>query len=470
MTQLYAAIAQPPALKTICPAMIGYDLYQDWAYENGAFCLQANLGWAIQLAAETARLQGNREAHQKLAIAAKNLPLYDEVPARSHLLQQLAPDSFYHEWLDHPESDEYWAQLSPKTYLQAVDLPMLHIGGWFDTFMRGTLHLYQAMADRSAHRQHLIVGPWAHLPWSRKVGALDFGPDANSPCDRLQIRWFNQFLKGIDTGLLTDPPIQLFEMGSNQWRSFPSWNTHPPLTFYLSSTGLAGIDDRDGQLIQNSKFGSADSPEAKNQNSQERLIPTPHAPRPTPQQNSIQNPKSKIQNPPDLLVHDPWRPVPSHGGHAAYPSGPQERSTLDSRTDILTYTSEPLTEALHLAGDVWLHLTCTADAPSFDLHAVVSEVRPDGQVVNFTEGHLRVKPGQSTNPLIFALQPTCICLQSGCAIRLSLSAACFPAYPVNAGTGSPDGTTRLLDQQIITVTVHPGERDRSSWVLLPLVL
>ncbi|MGK7937327.1 MAG: CocE/NonD family hydrolase, partial [Xenococcaceae cyanobacterium] len=53
MTQLYAAAKQPPALKVICPSMVAYNLYTDWAYENGAFCLQANLAWAIQLAAET---------------------------------------------------------------------------------------------------------------------------------------------------------------------------------------------------------------------------------------------------------------------------------------------------------------------------------------------------------------------------------------------------------------------------------
>ncbi|NJP10372.1 MAG: CocE/NonD family hydrolase, partial [Leptolyngbyaceae cyanobacterium RU_5_1] len=79
MTQLYAAATHPLALKTICPAMIGYDLYADWAYENGAFCLQANLGWAIQMAAETARLKDDMEAHRMLSTAAKNLPLCDAV-------------------------------------------------------------------------------------------------------------------------------------------------------------------------------------------------------------------------------------------------------------------------------------------------------------------------------------------------------------------------------------------------------
>lgn len=58
MTQLYAASAQPPALKVLCPAMVAPDLYSHWAYEGGAFCLQTNLAWALQLAAETARRQG----------------------------------------------------------------------------------------------------------------------------------------------------------------------------------------------------------------------------------------------------------------------------------------------------------------------------------------------------------------------------------------------------------------------------
>ncbi len=443
ITQLYAAIAQPPALKTICPAMIGYDLYRDWAYENGAFCLQANLGWAIQLAAETARLKGDEDAHRMLVTAAKNLTLSDAVPTRSGILKNLDPGSFYYAWLDHSEPDDYWQQLSPKTYFQAVDLPMLHIGGWFDTFLRGTVHLYTEMAARSAFAQTLVIGPWAHLPWSRRVGALDFGVEANNPCDRLQLRWFDYFLKGMQSDLFTEPPVQLFVMGTNQWRYFETWNTAKPTPLYLASTGLAAIDERDGHLLPDL---------------------TPHTPHPTPY---TPHPTPRPPSPtPDLLVHDPWRPVPSLGGHAAYPSGPQERSPLDCRTDVLTYTSAPLIENLYLVGEVRVSLFCTADTASFDLCAVLSEVRSDGRVFNFTHGYIHVKPGQETNPLQIPLQPTCMTLKAGDAIRLSISAACFPAYPVNAGTGDAAGQARLIDQQIITVTLFSGG-DRPSHVVLP---
>ncbi|UBF29364.1 CocE/NonD family hydrolase [Kovacikia minuta CCNUW1] len=428
MTQLYAAAPQPAPLKTICPAMVGYDLYTDWAYEGGAFCLQANLGWAIQLAIETARLKGDGAAHQALSAAAKTLTFSDPIPARSSLLETLAPDSYYPEWLDHSEPGEYWERLSPKTCLQNVDLPMLHMGGWFDTYLRGTLNLYKAMAARSTYRQQLLIGPWPHLPWGRKVGAVDFGAEATSPCDRLQIRWFDHFLKGIDTGLLNEPPILLFEMGSNQWRSFHSWSSHPPTPFFLSSSGLASIDDCDGTLL-----------------------PTPYSPPPTP----------------DTLIHDPWRPVPALGGHAAFPAGAYDRASLDCRSDILTYTSAPLSKALYLAGEVFASIHCGADTPSFDLCAVLSEVDANGGVYPFSQGYRRINPGQSASPVQITLQSVCICLRPGNALRLSLSAACFPAYPVNDGRGTPPGNTRLIDQQIITVTVYSGD-DRPSHLLLPV--
>ena len=171
MTQLYTAANQPECLKAIAPAMAAYDLYTDWAYENGAFCLFANLAWAIQLAGETARLKGDEAAYLKLRAASRNLPLNGSIPANPELMR-LAPDSFYHQWLNNPDPDaEYW-QRSPKYLLENVDLPMLHLGGWFDPYLRGTLNLYRAMITQSKQPQHLLIGPWAHLPWGRKLGAV----------------------------------------------------------------------------------------------------------------------------------------------------------------------------------------------------------------------------------------------------------------------------------------------------------
>lgn len=438
MTQLYAASAQPQALKAIAPAMVGYDLYADWAYEHGALLLQAGLGWALQLAAETARLKGDETAFLALAAAAADLPLNDSLPACPAVLSALAPDSFFHDWLAHPQPDAYWQRLKPD--LSSVDLPMLHVGGWFDPYLRGDLRLYREMKRQGNAPQHFWVGPWGHLPWGRRAGAVDFGAAALSPIDRLQIRWFDQFLKGRNTGLLAESPVSLFEMGPNQWLPLADWPETKGVAYYLTSTGLAGLRLDDGRL-------------------------EPEFPAAPPQ--------------PDLLVHDPWRPVPALGGHAAIPAGAFERSGIDSRSDVLTYTTAALAAELAIAGSVTLELRYQVDAPSFDLSAVLSVVQPDGQAFNLTQGYCRVdrplpEPAGLDRPqpaerLTLTLQPTCFRLGVGQALRLSLSAACFPAYPVNPGTGQPAATSRQIDSQMITLTVNPS-RSGPSKLWLPASL
>lgn len=421
MTQLYAAAARPPALKTICPSMVGYDLYHDWAYEGGAFCYQLNLGWAIQLSAETARRRGDAKAYQMLYQAARNLPLHDPVCARSSLLETLDPDSFYHDWLAHPEPDDYWERLSPQRSLAAVDLPMLHIGGWFDTYLRGTMRLYQEMARRSAFPQHLIVGAWTHLPWGRRVGALDCGEAALSMIDRLQVQWFDRFLKGVEVP--HSPPVQLFELGSNRWVSLEQFPASQSLPYFLSSTGLASVRGDDGKL-------GAD-------------------PRPA----SI-----------DRLVHDPWRPVPVVGGHATQPAGCFDRAAVDDRFDVLTYTTAPLAQPLHLVGEPLVLLYCTADASTIDLCAVLSSVKPDGGAYPLSQGYQRSNLDASGG-LQIVLQPVCAQVAQGDRLRLSLSAACFPAYAVNSGTGHSARDSNLLTARVITIDVGCGG-DRASQIFL----
>jgi putative CocE/NonD family hydrolase len=415
MTQLYALSKQPKALKTICPAMIAYDLYTDWAYENGAFCLQYNLAWAVQLAVETARLKGDITAYQVLHLAAKNLPIYESSSLFKESLRKYAPSNFYYQWLNHNNPGEYWEKLSPQNLIKDADLPMLHIGGWFDPHLRGTVKLYQELAQRSSYPQHLIIGPWAHLPWGRKLGEKDYGKEAISPVDRLQIQWFNKFLKAIDCEPFTRPPVCLFEINSNRWGYFGEYPKSKQETYYLKSSGLASIRE-DGKLVKKEI---------------ETITPAE-----------------------DILVHDPWRPVPVLGGHGTILGGSFDRSTLDCRSDILTYTSDSLTEDLHIVGDIAVDIYCDTDAASYDLCAVLSEVQTDGKVYNFSQGYKRIDDKEW--PVRIPLQPTCIKIPQGNALRLSISGACFPAYPVNAGTGKSSSEAGVMDNQIITLRIGSG--------------
>ena len=455
MTQLYAAEARLAALKTIAPAMTGYHLYEDWATENGALYFQLGLMWALQLAAETARIRGDVVSFDQLLQAAHQLPVRDPIPVCPKVLSGVS--SFFHDWVKRPPTDGYWQRLIPQ--LSEVDLPMLHIGGWFDPYLRGDLRLYREMAARSQYCHHFWVGPWGHIPWARKVGAVDFGPAAASPVDRLQIRWFDAILKGKDKrGLMAERPVCLFEMGRNQWRQFADWpdevSTGPSrepksrepksrepksreLTYYLHSEGLSHIRADSGVLAL-----AASSQLAY-----------------------------------DTLVHDPWNPAPALGGHSAVPAGSFERTAIDMRGDVLTYTSLPLESELRIAGVPRVRCAIATESVSYDLCAVLSRVTQQGEAYNLTQGYRRVDAAianppkynqltpnlvpKGSEPVDLPLHPTCFSLFPGECLRLSLSAACFPAYAINAGTGLPLAQSRLIDAQIITLVFEIGAESGS---------
>jgi putative CocE/NonD family hydrolase len=385
MTQLFAASTRPEALRAIAPAMAAYDVFEDFAYEGGALRLAGALGWALQLAAESARRAGDAQAHQELVSAARSLPLTDPIPALPLILEKHAQYTHYPEWARNSAPGEFWNRLSPRSVAASIDIPALHIGGWNDYMLTGTLACYRDMASRCSGPQRLVVGPWQHFPW---VG---------SHIDTLQVRWFDHWLKGIENRVTDEAPVQLFEVGSGMWREFGAWPAQKKSSWYLDTRGLtASASPSSGE---------------------------------------------------DATVHDPWRPIPATTG---------ERSEIDARGDVLTYTTVPLEQDLRLAGDVALELWCGSDRSSFDISAVLSEVHADGKAFPFTHGYRRVARGTSETPLHVSLRATCCRIAKGRRLRLSIAGACFPALDVNPGTGAPPHQAKLIDQLPITLVIRHG--------------
>lgn len=422
-TQLFAAASGHPALKTICPSMGPWDTYADMAYDGGAFRLHAGMGWGLQLSVEGARLAGDVAAYQALLSAARSLPLGGAVPAMPEVLQRYGHYGHYLDWVSHTQPGPFWDEISPSRYADRIRLPMLHIGGWYDAMLSGTLAGYRAMAAKEgAGPQRLVVGPWIHIPWASKVGEVEFGDAATNRIDHLQLRWFDHWLKGKDTGMLREPPVRLFEM-SGGWRYLPAWPTAQQ-AFYLTSAGRAGLDPAEGRLVVGPEY-----------------------------------------NVEDVFVYDPWRPTPSSGGHKAYPPGPVDRRTLDLRNDVLTFTTAPVEQETLLAGDVTATLFIGADQPSFDVAAILSLVHVDGKVINLTEGYARVDDKRS--PVEVSLRATAACVPKDAALRLSVAGGSYPAHPVNNGDGSSPDRARLIDQRIITLTLRHGP-SHPSRLMLPL--
>ena len=411
-----------PKPAALCPAMMGWDVFSDWAYEGGAFCLYGGMSWALQMGAERARLAGDVAAYTAMLAAAKSLPLYEERMAWPAVLQRFAQYTHYSDWIGNPVPGRYWDRISPKAALagRTGDVAMLHVGVVRQDAGRHARRLAGDAASRAPQR--LVVGPWGHIPWGRRTGIVDFGPEASSPVDVEQLRWFDRFLKDQDNGIEREPPVRLFDVGAKAWRDLVHWPNPQPQAWHLSSKGLAAARSEDGVLDR--------APQA---------------------QTSL-----------DTLVHDPWRPVPSLGGHDGQPPGPQDRGALDGRTDVACYTSAPLAEPLMLAGRVSAEIHVDADAVSHDLCAVLSQVTRDGRPVTLTQGYLRVADASAPGPRSVAMRAICATVPAGAALRLSLQAASFPAFAVNPGTGAGAAEARLIDCRVVTLAVHGGARRRRA--------
>jgi putative CocE/NonD family hydrolase len=430
--QLLAAAGSCPSLKTMIPAMGPWDALRTWAYENGALRLKQMVGWGIQITAEAARRAGDAQAYAELSAAGQALPVRGPVAAQPAVLVRHRELSHFMEWIERSPDDPYWAAISPSHYRDAIAarrLPTLFIGGWFDTHLGSTLAMHEALATPGDRSVQLLIGPWQHFPWKRKVGSIDFGPAAALNVDALQIRWFDHWLKGRANGVAYDAAIRLFDMGAHAWLDLDAWPAGRT-ALLLAGSGRASVDPDAGRLLAAAEVGN--------------------------DAGSDLNAGATTATGTEYFVHDPWRPVPVTGGCYGMPAGPVDRSETDARGDVLTFSTTPLVEPLTLAGPVSLTLAASADQASFDLSCVLSRVSTQGQVFQLTSGYCHLPAGTGGQPFALTLPATCATLKPGERLRLSIAGASFPAYPVNPGTGESPVSTPAVKALITTIGVSCG--------------
>lgn len=401
----YMALAGAAARGTRKPdamaiVMAAFDVRDHWAYEGDAFRLAGNQMWARQMGVEATRRAGDRALAGRLAGAGE---LHDGPhPARPELLEAAAAHTHYFDWL--ADDPVYWARVSPAARLEgvALDTPVLHVGGWHDLMLAGTLAAHRAFAH-----SRLVIGPWAHIPWGRRLGALDAGEAAADGIDREIVAFFDASLKGREDA---GARVRLYDVGAQNWRDFDGWPQTRTRTLHLSSGGRAGASTLDGVL---------------------RETPAPLE---------------------DRLVHDPWRPAPAVGGAMGSPGLFADRASVDDRADVLTYTSAPLPRAVTLAGEPAATLPVESPQPSFDLALALSFVRPDGAAIHIC-GAYRSFAVAPENPVRLTLGAACLTVPAGSRWRLSIQGAAFPAYPVNPGTGARAVDAERIDAVTTTLIV-----------------
>ena len=430
--QFLAAAGACPSLKALAPAMGPWNPAH-WAYENGALQMKHMVGWGIQITAEAARRAGDDEAFSALQAATGNLPFNGPIAAMPHLLQKYRHYSHVMDWLETPVDAPYWDRISPVTHVDSIRarrLPMLFVGGWFDPFLPATVEAFRALATGNEDTR-LIVGPWAHFPWTRKIGAVDFGPEAQRNVDLDHIRFFDRALKGLSSevehGNIELFDIELFDMGLKTWRRYKNLPSTTQALF-LSGTGRTSMDPQDGVL------------------------------------SSRQDAEDNVEH----IVHDPWRPAPTVGGYYGVPAGPVDRRVTDERGDVLTFTTEALEHAIEVVGEPEVEFELSCDRPSFDLSCILSLVTRDERILQISSGYAHYR---SATPGRYRLKlaTTCATLTKGERLRLSIAGADYPAYPVNPGTGADPVSSPKTDAVVTTIAVWHGPT-RSSLLRLPVGL
>jgi uncharacterized protein len=454
-TQYLLAPTRPPHLLASFPASAAADVHQCWAYHTGgAFELGWQLPYALFMARDTIARRGLGASMlpelERLLVPAPTPwapPVSDDAYRRLPLmawadwLAPLAP--YYTDYLRHPEDGPYWWEINLERRYAEIATPMYHVTSWYDIFLHGGLANFAGLrrhaATEAARRaQKLLIGPWAHLfpytsPTSTGTGDIDFGPAAMVDLHDIQLRWFDHWLKGVDTGILDEPPVRLFVMGENRWRDEGEW---PLARTRYTPYYLHGGGDR------------------------------------------TLSPEAPGDEPADQFTYDPADPVPTRGGNTLIiPMGVQDQRPLESRGDVLVYTSAVTTAPLEVTGPITVTLYAASSAPDTDFTAKLVDVRPDGYAQNLIDGIVRARyresrttpkpltPGEVTTFTI-DLWATSHVFLPGHRIRLEISSSNFPRFDRNLNTAEVQATgTRWqrARQTIFHDARHP------SHVTLPVI-
>ena len=254
------------------PRVICCDYYSGLVHPGGTFQLNVMATWGMRTHGRT----GQNISFENWTEAFRILPLRDMAGGAGRNLP------FWLDWIDHPAYDEYWEQTDDTKRFGQMRAPAFNMGGWFDLYANQTFDNFNGLRLQGgsdvARQSKLIMGPWPHaLSTSRRTGDVDFGESSLLDLESEELRWFDYWLKGIDNGIVDEPPIKLFIMGANEWRN----EQEGPLArtdwqnWYLSSGGGANSLLGDGVL-------------------------------------SLAAPGDE---PPDEFVYDPEHPVQTNGGN-----------------------------------------------------------------------------------------------------------------------------------------------------------
>lgn len=367
----------------------------------------------------------------------RNLPLHrlDAVAGRR--------EPTWRNWMTHDSLDAYWEPLQMTGTYDRFDIPSFNVTGWFDGQVQGVTKHFRAAVrtgDPSLHR--LIIGPWLHgVNRNRELGERDYGPQAIIALDSIRDAWIDHRMLGAPAP--DQPPVLYFLPVKNEWRTARGWPIPgtDSIRFYLDSDGGANTLLGDGTL--------------------RRGMPG--------------------NGPADHYTYDPSNPVPTlssrtAGARGGIAQGSVDNRAVETRQDVLVYTSPPLDEGFEMTGPIEATIYVSTDVPDTDITVKLLDVYPDGRALNLSHGIARAKyrnsfrhpePMQpdSVYGLTVTMYPGSNYFEAGHRVRVEVSSSNFPNLGRNLNHMDSDTGTEIhtADVRVFHTEQYP------SHILLPLI-
>jgi predicted acyl esterase len=400
ITQNMAAPVAPSALKAQFVVVALSDMYQQGAYQGGAFRTGLLENWL--------KVTGMTDVNLKTFLA-------------------------------HPKYDDFWAELSPEKEAGRVRAPAVFLGGWYDIFLQGTINSFDTIHNHGGEgaRGHcrLIIAPIGHGVMTE----LKYPANAAKlPACGNDVAWFDYVLNGKTNPVADEKPVHYYVMGDptdkmapgNYWRSADHWPpAATPTVFYFHP---------DGKLMASTK----------------------------PQGDGSKS-----------YQYDPANPVPTVGGaELGADIGPKDQRKVESRDDVLVFSTDLLAEPIEVTGRISAKLYVSSNCPDTDFTVKLADVYPDGRSMLVTDGILRARfresfeeerllePGKVYEVTV-DLWSTSLVFNKGHKIRVAVSSSNAPRFDPNPNTGHPfraDMDTRVATNKIYFSQKYP------SRVLLPI--
>lgn len=417
ITQLLMAPAAPPSLKCQYIIVAASSLYHHGLFTGGQMLKHQAEGWLGHYARDTG------------------------------ILNYVCQRPFY---------NEFWRQLNTVEMAGRVRVPGMHVGGWYDTFIQGTLSAFESRQNRGGEgakgKQKLVIGPWTHFwPVSTHFGDFEIpAAGMQPPYDISAKAWFDHYLKGSDNGIESLPPIIYYVMGpfdgspssGNAWRTAENWP--------IPAKNVSLFLTPDGGLQHKETFEGILS-----------------------------------------YLYDPHNPTPTIGGHNLFlESGPKDQRSIEERLDVLVFTTDPLEADVEVTGNLSAKLFVTTNQEDTDFVVRFCDVYPDGRSILISEGiyrlavmcaqerHQRFAPKiidryfpvkmEADKPVEIDVElwATSMVFAKGHKIRISVTSSNYPRYEKNMNVGLIGGNLGLFN--VAKNTIYMGPRYPSA-LILPVV-